>query len=320
MKKALVLIALIIFTSIAVIAIYREGVLPVDKNSSENKIFVLNQGEGLNNIARNLSTAGLIRNRLVFYLVVKQLEIGKKIQAGDFRLSPRMDAYEIAQALTHGTLDTWVTVLEGWRKEEVAQAISSKLDIPESEIIKRAQEGYLFPDTYLFPRDATVDTVLNIFQANFQKKYSSSITQKTNRLGLSENQTVTLASLVEREARSDSVRQRVASIIYKRYKNDWLLNIDATIQYILGYQIQEKSWWKRQLSTTDLEIDSPYNTYKNIGFPPGPICNPSLSALEAVANIDPNIPYWYYLTDDRGIMHYAVTLEEHNANINKYLR
>ncbi|MCL4375045.1 endolytic transglycosylase MltG [Patescibacteria group bacterium] len=320
MKKLSVFVTLVILAFVISAAVYREGNLPVDRNSQEYKIFLIPPGEGLSSIARRLAADGLIRNRLVFYLIVKRAGIEKNIQAGEFRLSPRMTGTQIAQTLTHGTTDVWVTILEGWRKEEAAQAISAKLNIPESEIIKRAAEGYLFPDTYLFPRNATIATVLSILRLNFQKKYSSAVADKIKRLGLSQDQAITLASLVEREARSDTVRQQVASIIYKRYKNDWFLNIDATVQYALGYQIQEKSWWKKQLSAADLTVNSSYNTYKYIGLPPGPICSPSLSAITAVANIDPNTPYWYYLTDANGHVHYAVTLEEHNANIDNYLR
>ena len=133
-------------------------------------------------------------------------------------------------------------------------------------------------------------------------------------------QVLILASLVEREARQSSTREKVAGIILKRYLADWPLQIDATVQYVLGYQPNEKSWWKKELSEEDLKIDSPFNTYINKGLPPDPICNPSLSSIKAVINADENTPYWYYLTDNQGVMHYAITLEEHQNNINKYLQ
>ena len=96
------------------------------------------------------------------------------------------------------------------------------------------------------------------------------------------------------------------------------LNADATIQYILGYQPNEKSWWKRHLTRDDLKVPSPYNTYLYVGLPPTPICNPSLSSLTAVASADPSTPYLYYYHDSKGISHYGKTLDEHNQNVANY--
>ena len=145
---------------------FKEGTLPVNKSGKESKIFIINKGDTLSIIANNLSNEKLIRNKVVFFFVVKQMGIEKKIQAGDFRLSPFMDVYEIAQNLTHGTLDIWVTIIEGLRKEEVAQVISKEFSIPEIEFVNLAQEGYLFPDTYLIPRQATAESILAILKKN----------------------------------------------------------------------------------------------------------------------------------------------------------
>src|SRR3989339_1480648 len=151
MKKVQILLLLLIIISISFYLFYREGSMPVNKNSLVSTIFVVNLGDPLNIIVNNLSKQGLIRNKVVFYLIVKQLGIERKIQAGDFRVSPKMTAMEVAKNLTHGTLDIWVTLIEGMRKEEIAQTISKDLNIPETEFIKIASEGYLFPDTYLIP-------------------------------------------------------------------------------------------------------------------------------------------------------------------------
>lgn len=298
--------------------LYKEGSLPVNKKSLSSIIFVIKQGETLNTIVNNLADKDLIRNKIVFYLIIKQLGIERKIQAGDFRLSANMSATEVAKNLTHGTLDVWVTLIEGTRKEEMAQIISKNLDIPEIEFIKLADEGYLFPDTYLVPRTASAESVLAIIKNN--NKFSQELHNLANYKKLSEKQVIILASLVEREARQPETRQKVASIILKRYLADWPLDLDATVQYALGYQVEEKNWWKKELTEDDLKIDSPYNTYKNKGLPPEPICNPSLSSIKAVINADENTPYWYYLTDKNGVMRYAITLKEHNNNVNKYLQ
>jgi len=320
MKKIFIVFLLFLTTIIFGYLFYKQGLLPVDKNNKETKIFVIQKGESLNSIIDNLYRQNLIRNRLVFYFLVKKLGIEKKIQAGDFRLSASMDAQTIAKALTKGTLDIWVTIIEGLRKEEIAQLINQNFSIPESEFLKYAKEGYLFPDTYLIPKEATAEAIVKILVNNFYRRFDDDLRQKATKKGLTEEEVVTIASLVEKEAKHDEDRQKVASIILKRIKNDWPLQIDATVQYALGYQPEEKSWWKKNLTKEDLEIDSPYNTYKNKGLPPTPICNPGLASIEAVIDASENTPYWYYLSDKTGRMHYAKTLEEHNENIRKYLQ
>lgn len=318
MRKLKILLPLFILISVFFYLFYREGSLPVNKKSTVFKIFVIKQGDPLDTIVNNLASEGLIRNKIVFYLIVKKLGIERKIQAGDFKISANMNAQEVATNLTHGTIDIWLTLIEGMRKEEMAQVISKTLDIPEIEIVKTTKEGYIFPDTYMLPKNATMDNVLSIIESN--DKFVNVIKTISKKSKLTEKEVMILASLVEREARQPATREKIAGIILKRYKADWPLDLDATLQYVLGYQPLEKTWWKNSLTDEDKKIDSPYNTYKNKGLPPEPICNPSLSSIEAVLNANPNTPFWYYLTDKNGVMHYAVTLEEHEANIRKYLR
>ena len=320
MKRIFILLILIIVLVIAFYLYYKEGTLPVDKSSSESKIFVIRPGENLSEIANNLANQKLIRNKVVFYLVVKRLGIERKIQAGDFRLSPSLNTHEIAKSLTHGTLDVWLTIIEGMRKEEVAQQVSQSLNIPEIEFLKYAREGYLFPDTYLIPKSATAVAVIKIFEDNFNRRFSDELREKARIKGFTVEQVVTLASLVEREARFPEDRPKVASVLLNRLENEMKLDIDATVQYALGYQSEEKSWWKQQLSLEDLALDSPYNTYKNAGLPPEPIANPGLASIQAVIGANPNSPYLYYISDKSGHLHFARNLEEHNENIRKYLK
>ena len=129
---------------------------------------------------------------------------------------------------------------------------------------------------------------------------------------------VIIASLIEREAKLAADRPLTASVILNRLKIGMKLDIDATVQYALGYQTQEKSLWKKDLTNLDLEIDSPFNTYQNPGLPPAPIANPGLAAMEAVVNA-PDTNYLYYISDKSGKLHLAGTIEEHNANIDQYL-
>lgn len=319
MKKILITLILVSLIGLFLFFYYKEGTLPVNGQDNRSKIFVIRPGESVTQIAKDLEKEGLIRNKIVFYLMVRLLGIDKEIQAGDFRLSPSMDAYQIARNLTKGTLDTWVTIIEGWRKEEVAQIFARKLNIPESEFLKYAREGYLFPDTYLIPKDASAEAVIKILTRNFNKKYNTKLRNQARKKNLTDEEVITLASLVEREARFDQDRPLVASVILNRLKKGMKLDIDATVQYSLGYQPDLRSWWKKNLTREDLEVDSPFNTYKNLGLPPGPICNPGLAAIKAVINA-PQTDYFYYLSDKNGKIHFARTLEEHNKNIATYLR
>ena len=230
-----------------------------------------------------------------------------------------MDTKTIALELTHGMLDVWVTTLEGWRVEEIAAKLNKELDIPESEFIKVAREGYMFPDTYLVPRDATVGAVATLFRSTFDEKIDALLRNDAKKIGLSFSDVVTLASIVEREGRSEEDRPVIAGILLKRFKADWPLQADATLQYALGYQAQEKTWWKKNLFDDDKKIDSIYNTYLHKGLPPRPIANPGLSSIRAVI-YPKETDYWYYLHDPEGRAHYARSLEEHNQNSATYLR
>lgn len=319
MKKLLITFGLLLIFAISGYLFYREGTLPVNKTEETPQIFVIQEGESTNSIINTLMDQKLIRSRLVFFLIVKQKGIERSIQAGDYRLKQSMNAFEIADELTHGTVDVWVTIPEGLRKEEIGEIMSAKFDIPETEFDQLANEGYLFPDTYLVPKNPTADQIVSILQNTFDQKYSEEIAQNSALLGLSEREVVTIASLVEREAKFDQDRQKVASVILRRLQEGMPLQIDATVQYALGYQPSERDWWKSSLTYQDLKIDSAYNTYTNSGLPPGPICNPGLSSLEAVSQANPDTPYLYYVSEPNGTTHFSETYEKHLQNVDKYL-
>ena len=319
-SKFSILISLAFIIIIGFGLFFFEGTLPVDKTNKDSKIFVVEIGEGSKSIINKLAQENLIRNKLTFYGILLQLGIRDQVQAGDYRLSPSMTAYEIAKELTHGTLDRWITIIEGWRKEEIADKVAAEFKIPAIEIINNSNEGYLFPDTYLIPKDATSGALIEILENNFKNKFNDQLKLKISKLGLTELEAITLASIVEREARFEQDRVEVASILLKRLNEGIPLQADATVQYALGYQTDQKSWWKRSLTFEDLRINSIYNTYENPGLPPAPISNPGLSSLKAVAQANPNTPYLFYVSDVNGKLHYARTLQEHNNNIDKYLK
>lgn len=316
---------LILFLAVAVTiaasawAWWRDAIVAVDSASTTPKIFVVRRGEGVKSIAGRLAAEGLIRSPTGFYLLVKVMGLERSLQAGDYRLNAGMDAGTIAKEMTHGTLDVWVTILEGWRAEEVAAKLSKELDIPESEFAKVAREGYLFPDTYLFPKDATVGAVAQLFFSTFDTKVDEALRADAKKTGLTFDEVLTLASIVEREGRTEEDRPMIAGILLNRLNADWPLQADATLQYALGYQVREKTWWKKELFDDDKKVKSPYNTYLNPGLPPGPIANPGIVSIKAV--IYPKTSdYWYYLHDPKGGVHYGRTLEDHNRNIEKYLQ
>ncbi len=289
---------------------------PVSSDTA-NKSFIVTKGQSVDEIAENLKKENLIKSPFFFKLYLKQSGLDSKLQEGTFKLTPSKSSKEIAEILTQVPNDAWVTLLEGWRVEEMAEELSKKMGISSSEFIKKAKkhEGYLFPDTYLFPKEITIDGIVQVLRDNFDKKYTPELRAKIKAKGLSPEEGVILASIVEREGRSPEVRTEIAGILLKRLNINMGLNVDAAIQYSIGYQKNEKSWWKRHLTRDDLKFDSPYNTYLYRGLPPTSISNPSLTSLEAVANADPKTPYLYYYHDSKGNSHYGKTLDEHNENV-----
>ncbi len=290
---------------------------PVDQNGKD-QIFTVTAGESVSEIASQLASQKIIRSSDAFKSDLKAKGADSSVQAGDFTVSAAKSTDQIAQIFADGPAGKWVTLIEGWRDEEMADKLSQEIGINSSDFIKNAKEGYMFPDTYLFKPTTTLNDVISKLEENFNKKYDQTLQNQVKSVGLTPDQGVILASIVEREARSDTARQMVASILLKRFKIGMVLNVDASVQYALGYQKSQNSWWKKALSLEDLKIDSPYNTYVHAGLPPGPISNPSLSSLQAVAKADPNTPYLYYYDDSEGVAHYAKTLDEQNANVVNY--
>ena len=297
---------------------YKEATSPVNAIDPTTKIFVIKKGLAIRTLATELKNEGLIRDPLAFFILVKTKGVEKSIQAGDFKLSTAMSAEEVLDQLQHGTIDVWVTILEGWRNEEIALELARELAIPEQEFLAHAQEGYMFPDTYLFPRQASASAVAAKMHATFDKKVLEPYQDEISNNEMSLDEIVTLASLIERESVSDHDRPIVASVLLNRLAIGMKLDVDATVQYALGYQTDEKDWWKKSLLYSDLEFNSPYNTYKYAGFPPGPIANPGLSAIKAVL-YPAETDYYYYIHDKNGTIYPARNLDEHQQNISTYL-
>ncbi len=281
--------------------------------------FVIKKGDSVFSIAERLQQDKLIRSAVMFKFLAKSSGKLESVEPGDFKLSQAMSTAEIIDNLSQGPVDRWVTLIEGWRSEEIADQLNRKIGIDKIEFLKFAKEGYLFPDTYLFNPEAKSSDIVLIMNNTFNTKYDESLQHKIKSNGLTVDQGVILASIVEREARSDNVRSQVASILLKRFKIGMKLDVDATVQYAKDTQTLRQSgkldkFWKPITQAEYRSVVSPFNTYLNPGLPPAPICNPSLSSLRAVAKADSATPYLYYYHDSQGNSYYSKTLEEHNKN------
>lgn len=297
-----VLVCLLVFAFIAL----RSITSPVTGENASSSEFVVAKGDSAKAIANKLYQAGLIRSPLGFRYVVKKEGLDSRLQAGTYRLSPQMTAEEVARALTRGIADLSVTIPEGYRLEEISAVLETKLNIPRAEFLTAAQglEGRLFPDTYFFAPNTSIGSVIETMQDNF-----------TSKVGTVDDSTLILASLVERETKADAEKPIVAGILTKRLASGWPLELDATVQYVLG---TTDGWWP-VTTLADRKVISPHNTYLHQGLPPGPICNPGLASIEAARNPQAS-DYWFYLHGRDGVIRYAATLEGHNENIEKYLR
>lgn len=314
MRKLILPLVAVVFIIIVLAGWWNNGKAPVNPQDKSEVLFVIRPGSGISTISENLKAEGLIKDELVFRLLVKQLGLEKKIQAGDFRLSQSMTSEQIAVTLTKGALDIWVTIPEGKRAEEVAAILEEKITTYDPSWIEelKQHEGYLFPETYLIPRDADITTIITILTNTFEQRFAEVDTSNTK---LTKEQIVILASMIERETRHDEDRPLVSSVMHNRLEIGMALQIDATIQYAKG-KIGDK-WWYPVTLAEYTSVRSPYNTYLQPGLPPGPIASPGFKALQAAAN-PANTDYLYYITDENGVNRYAKTLEQHESNKKRY--
>jgi UPF0755 protein len=298
--------------------------------------FVVSPGESVAEIGQNLQQEGLVRDGDLFRLYVRYNNLDATINAGVFTLRPNMNIPEIAQSLQRAlAAETQITIPEGKRMEEVAELLQEQLGINADEFLRLARradynypflkdlpdgaslEGYLFPDTYRLPQNPTAQDVLLKMLDNYGTKVQPVMEQATA-LGKSPRQILTLASIVEREAVLPEERPVIASVYLNRLKIGMALQADPTTQYALGYQPDQKSWWKQGLTSDDLKYNDPagYNTYVNPDLPPGPIASPGLSSIEAVITpTETNYLYFVASCNKDGSHQFSVTFEEHQTKL-----
>jgi UPF0755 protein len=323
LRLALILIPIMIVLALVVWWIW-QGFQPVSEKPGEESTFVVTPGSSVTAVSYKLRDAGFIRSPRHFQFIVWQKQLTKKIQAGSFQLTPDLPPDEVAQRLTVGSTDVWVTLKEGWRTGEMGDYLSEKLenfsvDDPAFTAECLEYEGYLYPETYLVPLEFTTAQMCQLLRSQFDKVVTDQLLADAQAQGMSEQEVITLASIVVREAKRPDDMKIVAGILQNRLEIGMPLQVDATLQYIKGYDEENKTWWPTPLAA-DKQLDSPYNTYQNASLPPGPIANPGEDAIKAVVYPTPS-DYLYYISNSAGTqMHYARTYEEHQENIARYLR
>ncbi|MBV6451592.1 MAG: hypothetical protein MHPDNHAH_02336 [Anaerolineales bacterium] len=313
--------------------LWYDGLLtrPLNPGASERN-FKVESGQSVNSIAASLQEAGLIRDAESFraYLIYSGLDTS--IQAGEYKLSAAMSAIDIARTIQDASAtEATFTILPGWRMEEIAASLpTSGLGITPDDFLAAARtppsgfdfldgatsaEGFFFPDSYILSRNVTVNELANELLRNFSLRLTSELTHGFETQGLTVYQAVTLASIVEREAVKAEEKPLIASVYLNRLTISMKLDADPTVQYALGYDFAEGTWWKNPLSLNDLQIESPFNTYIYAGLPPTPISNPDLDSLRAIA-FPVETPYYYFRAkcDGSGYHNFAVTFEEQIKN------
>lgn len=307
--------------------------LSYDRALSKEDSFVsivVREGEDTVSVAKDLKRQKLIGSVWGFIWGLEREGLFGKLQAGTYEVSSSLTPRELAVLLTEGeaaSKEIVITFPEGWAVSKMAERLTAN-NLPGEEFLEIAQsppsdllsaypflsdlpegaslEGYLFPDTYHFFRDVTAREIVEKMLDDFEAR-TSALYEEVKKRGENFHETVTLASIIESEVRSSADRRVVSGIFQSRLRIDMPLQSDATLSYIL-------SSGKTKHSAEELETDSPYNTYKYPGLPPGPVSNPSLDALEAaVYPEDSN--YLYFLSDpNTGETYFSVTFDEHKAN------
>lgn len=316
--------------ALALIVAYLSLFAPANYRSEEY-LYTIESGQSISDITKSLAENRFLRSELGGKIAFR-LSGSNIVRAGTYNISPRMNAWQIAGQIKKGeTAGAKVTIPEGYTVNQIYDRLTSlqvstsrdledaskKINLANYPFIKSNRqvkdplEGYLFPDTYNFNRGMPADFILTRMLDNFTSR-TKDILPRSSEVGLTPDQLITLASLVEKEARTDEDRKLIAGVLLNRIKNNMRLDVDATVRFITNN-------WTKPITTDDLAINSPYNTRLKSGLPPGPICNPGLAAIEAVVS-PTSSEYLYYLTDGQGVTHYAKTLDEHNLNKAKFIQ
>ncbi|HOX60992.1 MAG TPA: endolytic transglycosylase MltG [Candidatus Magasanikbacteria bacterium] len=346
MRRLGILIAVILLGVIFCGVAYIKFQLSPTSFASESFRFVVREGESVGEIARELGEKGVVRNAWYFQKYLSFHKLDKKIGAGEFVMNAPYTVAHIAEVLTRpGVSEETITILPGWDLDEMADALAIKLPyFKKSDFTKLAGEsahdyrrervvlsrewgdlkiladrpewatleGYLPPDTFRVYKNSTAEEVLRRLLSEREKQIDDELWTKIQASGRSFYDILTMASVLEKEVRTEVDRRIVADIFWRRFDMNWALQSDATVHYAVR---KEGSMFT---TATDRETDSPWNTYRYPGLPLGPICMPSVMAIRAASDPEKN-DYWYFLTTKDGEVRYAKDLDGHNRNkINAY--
>lgn len=301
------------------------------ENGSREVVVAIPVNATANQVGEILKQNGLVRNYLVFSLYARYTGMDSRLKAGEYILNDSYSTPELLRKLVEGRLaELSFTVPEGYTTAQIADLLADRglvdrqkflqavsegefsypfiQDLPKGE---KRLEGYLFPDTYQVDRGCTEESIIDMMLKRFESEIDELDYQaQAEKNGVTLHEALTIASMVEREALVDGERSLIAGVIYNRLKIDMPLQLCATVQYALGTT-------KPNLYYEDLEIDSPYNTYKIYGLPPGPISMPGRNSLMAAVQPDAT-EYLYYVAKPDGTHAFATTLAEHDANKERY--
>jgi UPF0755 protein len=289
---------------------------------------IVPRGASFAQIATLLESRGAIGNALAFRVLARVLRDDTDVRAGAYAFAPHESAAEVLEELVSGgaQVATWVTIPEGFTARQIAVRLAA-LGIGRADAFERlfrttnlrvdgsrtqGLEGFLFPSTYLVPFATTPETLTRQLTDQFTKELPADAARQARGLHVSVPQVVTIASLVEREAKIDADRPMIAAVIYNRLRLGMPLQVDATIEYALPKH-------QEALSLHDLRIDSPYNTYEHQGLPPTPIANPGLASLEAALH-PAKTEALYYVYCGNGHHVFANTFAEHQTNVERCLK
>jgi UPF0755 protein len=305
--------------------------------------YTLEEGSSPSQVGSELEELGVIRSGRQFQVLLALMGLEDQLSAGDHVLETDSSVAEVISLITvkEGVDTIRVTFIEGTRIEQmaaVAEAAGLGSEQEFMEAVDRAElptslhgeipegqglQGYLFPDTYILPVGSSMDDLVALMLQTFNDRFSLELRAAVEAKGLTVHQAVTLASIIEREAVIAEERPLIAGVFLNRLAAGDILGADPTVQFALTANpesVLEFGWWKRELTLEDLEVESAYNTRKVGGIPPGPIANPGLASLEAVANAA-TTDFYYFVADAKkadGSHVFAVTQEEHEANIAQY--
>lgn len=295
-----------------------------DRDAGENIYMVVKPGTTASEISDRLMQLGVIDSRLRFWWLMKLQGDAGKFKTGTYAFTPHMDEQAVLDKLVSG--DTTVvkfTIPEGFGIKEIAKRLADEGLVDEQEFLAEAKdfapydymkkrpnvryaaEGYLFPDTYVIHSDVSAEGIMKMMAEDFDTRLTPALRQQAAAKGLSIHDLITLASLVEKEARYDEDRPIIAQVFFKRLQMGMPLQSDTTLQYLMAGP-------KEDVSIEDTKIDSPYNTYQHEGLPPGPIASPGMKSILAVLN-PANTDYLYFVADRQGHNHYSQTYDEHLA-------